>query len=139
MSPTRPRSTSILAGDNTNKMSISFVCRQQVAPRQRPPLLLHRQLRQPPLQPLRRALLLPLRQGRRLRRDPALRPGSVLHRDRDRDDARVISGHVALRYLDGAACRPQYPGSARASRAVFAAMAEYMERNATEQDIWTSG
>src|SRR4249919_3296825 len=30
-------------------------------------------------------------------------------------------------------------GIARASRAVFGALAEYMERNATEQDIWTSG
>ena len=67
-------------------MSISFVYRQPVARRQRPPLRLHRLLQ--PLQPLRRALLLPLRQGRRPRRDPAPRPGRVLHRGRD------PNGHV---------------------------------------------
>jgi hypothetical protein len=101
----RPPTTSIPAGDNTNKTSISFVYRQPVARRQRLQLQLqlllllrlrrllrpqrlprlHRQLRphQQPPQPLRRALLLPLRQGRRPRRDPGPRPSRVLHRGRD--------------------------------------------------------
>jgi hypothetical protein len=35
--------------------------------------------------------LLPLRQGRRPRRDPFPRPGRVPHPGRDRDDARVVS------------------------------------------------
>ena len=82
-------------------MFISFVYRQPVARRQRlqlqlqlplllllrlrrllrlqPQLRLHLQPRQLP----RRALLRPLRQGRRPRRDPGLRPGRVLHRGRD--------------------------------------------------------
>jgi hypothetical protein len=71
---------------STNKMSISFVFHQPVARRQRLLLRLQRLLwlRQQPPQPLRRALLLPLRQGRRPRRDPVPRPGRVLRQDRDR-------------------------------------------------------
>ena len=79
---------SIQAQISTNKMSISFVYRQQVARRQRLLPRLHRQLplHRQPRQLIRRALLLLL--GRHPRRDPPQRRGRAPHPDRDRVERR---------------------------------------------------